>query len=97
MDDLAVMSDDDLFGRYRELDEHRKCADEMLVDARQWEEELAYTQRELAIRRHRRELHGRWLRQEAEYFAHSEDGLPVFDFDNSAFVYAASGGRPRWN
>lgn len=97
MDQLAVMLDDELISRFRGLDDERLQAVNSLMDPQPWEVELAYVRRELAMRRVRREHHDSYLRSESDTFARSEEGLPAGDFDNSAFVYAASGGRPRWN
>lgn len=97
IDVLDVMLDEDLLARYRALDEDRNKVMSSGLDTRPWEEELAYVRREQQVRLRRRDAHSRYesvLRGERNT---SEDGLPAGDFDNSAFVYAASGGRPRWN
>jgi hypothetical protein len=90
------MLDEDLMVRANALEDERRrqCA---TVDVRPWEEEVAYVRREQQIRRVRRELHSEWMRRGDEEFNKREATLPAGDFDNSAFVYAATGGRPRWN
>lgn len=97
IDVLDVMLDEDLIARYRALDEERNKVFMSGLDSRPWEEELAYVRREQQIRQRRRDAHFRFesiLRGER---SRSEDDFPAGDFDNSAFVYAATGGRPRWN
>lgn len=97
MDDLAVMLDEDLIGRLRSLEDMKNQAYEAHVDTRPWEEEIAYIRREQQIRRTRRDNHMDYVRKYEDEFNRSEASLPAGDFDNSAFVYAATGGRPRWN
>lgn len=97
IDTLGTMLDEDLNARYRSLEEDKNKAYAEHLDARPWEEELAYVRREQQLRRVRRDHHVEFLREEQRAFEQSEVGLPAGDFDNSNFVYAASGGRPRWN
>lgn len=96
MDDLAVMLDEDLIVRLRELEDDKSRAYDAHVDVRPWEVELAYIRREQQIRRNRRDAYAEYVRllneeEQNEYL------LPQGDFDNSAYVYAATGGRPRRN
>ena len=97
MDDLGVMLDEDLITRLRSLEEDKNRAYESHMDTRPWEEEIAYIRREQQVRRARRDNHVDYVRKYEEEFARVEASLPAGDFDNSAFVYAANGGRPRWN
>lgn len=97
IDDLGVMLDEDLILRLRALEDARGKALEAHVDPRPWEEELAYVRREQQIRRTRRESHSEYVRKAEEEFARIEALLPAGDFDNTAFVYAATGGHPRYN
>ncbi len=97
IDALATMPDEDLIGRLRALEEEKSKAYEAHVDVRSWEEEIAYIRREQQIRRTRRDAQMEYNRKVESEFAQSEAGLPAGDFDNSVFVYAATGGRPRWN
>jgi len=96
-DVLGTMLDEDLIVRLRVLDEACRTATSSGIDTRPWEEEIAYVKREQHLRRARREQHLIYARKIEQEFNDSERGLPAGDFDNSAFVYAASGGRPRWN
>lgn len=97
IDDLGVMLDEDLVLRLRALEDAKGKAYETGVYARPWEEEIAYVRREQQIRRSRRETFAEYSRKLEEEFARTEASLPAGDFDNTAFVYAATGGRPRWN
>ena len=97
IDVLGTLLDEDLIVRLRALDEERNKAFEARVDTRPWETEVAYVRREQQMRRARRENHTAYLKREEERRNSEEAGLPPGDFDNSAFVYAATGGRPRWN
>jgi len=97
IDDLGIMVDDDLVARLRVLEEDKNRAYESHIDTRPWEEEIAYIRREQQVRRVRRDNHVEYTRKEADEFARAEFNLPAGDFDNSSFVYAATGGRPRWN
>lgn len=97
IDELGVMLDEDLLARGRALEEARAKAFEERVDSRPWEEEIAYVRREQQIRRARRETHSEYVRKAEDEFARVEATLPAGDFDNTEFVYAATGGRPRYN
>ena len=96
-DVLGTMQDEDLILRLRAMDEDRIRAYESGRDTRPWEEEIAYVRREQQIRRTRRDTHAELTRAAQIEYERTEAGLPQGDFDNSAFVYAAMGGRPRWN
>lgn len=97
IDVLGTMQDEDLILRLRAMEEDRTRAYEAGRDTRSWEEEIAYVRREQQIRRIRRDNHMK-ITQAADYeFARLEASLPQGDFDNSAFVYAAMGVRPRWS
>jgi hypothetical protein len=91
------MLDEDLIARLRSLEEDKDRAYEIHADVRPWEEEVAYIRREQQVRRARREAHSEYVHRNEEEFARIEASLPAGDFDNSAFVYAAAGGRPRCN
>ncbi len=97
IDDLGIMQDEDLILRLRAMDDDRSRAHEMGQDTRPWEEEIAYIRREQQIRRIRRDNHAEFTRVAQAEYERIEAGLPQGDFDNSVFVYAAMGGRPRWN
>jgi len=96
-DVLGTMLDEDLIVRLRVLDESHRAATSAGLDTRPWEEEIAYVRREQQLRRGRRDQHLTYVRKMEQAFNLSEMGLPAGDFDNTAFVYAATGGRPRWN
>lgn len=98
IDDLSVMLDEDLGLRVRALEDAKAKAIGAGADnARPWEEEIAYIRREQQIRRGRREAFVEYSRKLEEEFARTEASLPAGDFDNTQFVYAATGGRPRFN
>ena len=97
MDVLSVMQDKDLATRHRDIDEERVLAQEMGYSTLQWEVELAYIKREQQIRNERRQAHAEITAREYEEFYASEAALPSGDDDNSAFVFAATGGKPKWN
>lgn len=97
IDVLGAMLDEDLIVRLRALEDEKGKAYENHQDLAPWEVEIAYIRREQQVRRSRRDNHADYVRKAEEEFARTEAGLPAGDFDNSAFVYAASGGRPRWN
>jgi hypothetical protein len=97
IDVLGAMLDEDLVVRLRVLDDDKNKVYDAHLDARPWEEEIAYIRREQQLRRARRDTHAEYVRKSEDEFARTEAHLPAGDFDNSAFVYAATGGRPRWN
>lgn len=97
MDALAAMQDNELAQRHRTLDDDRLRAQELGYSTQPWEVEIAYVKREQQIRNAHRAAHAEITRREQADFYESEAGLPPGDMDNFAFVYAATGGRPRWN
>lgn len=97
VDVIGTMPDEDLIVRLRALDDDRNRVFEAHLDPRPWEEEIAYIRREQQIRRARRDEHQDYVRRMETEFSLAEFGLPAGDFDNSAYVYAATGGRPRWS
>ena len=97
IDVLGVMLDEDLITRLRSLEDDKNQAYENHQDLKPWEEEIAYIRREQQVRRTRRDKHSEFVTKAESEFVRSEVFLPAGDFDNSNFVYAASGGRPRWN
>jgi len=97
IDVIGTMLDEDVNVRLRLIEEERFKVMDAGGDVRPWEEEVAYLRREQQLRRGRRESHSEWLRSEQEWFDKYEASLPAGDFDNSAYVYAATGGRPRWS
>ena len=99
IDVIGTMLDEDLVVRMRALEGERARVLDEHGDAQPWEEEVAYIRREQQLRRVRRDTHFDFLRRSEEDFNRLEASLPAGDFDNSAFVYAATGGRPTrgWN
>lgn len=99
VDVLSTMLDEDLVVRLRTLESDLEKAYDSYADTRPWEEELAYVKREQQIRRVRRDSHLEFIKQSEFEFARLEASLPAGDFDNSAYVHAASGGRHshRWD
>jgi len=98
IDMLSTMLDEELSDLVHSLENDRMIVLEARFDPRFWEEEVAYARREQQLRRNRRESHDRYLSLCVDQSDVSEDDLPQGDFDNSAYVYAATNGRPpRWN
>jgi len=97
IDTLGTMLDEDLIVRLRALEDEKNKVYEAHQDVRAWEEEIAYNRREQQIRRARRAAHQEYSRRAEGDAGVPEYTLPAGDFDNMAFVYAATGGRPRWN
>jgi hypothetical protein len=79
IDDLAVMSDDELSGRANRFESERN----RVRDSYPWEVEIAYVRREQQIRRQRVDTHSAWIRHNpqdnVEDFADSDgsDGSEV--------------------
>lgn len=86
MDTMFTIPDDALITRLRSLEEDRLKVLDAHLDARPWEEEVAYIRRELQIRRSRREAHQNYMRQLEREFAEAEANLPVADLDNTHFL-----------
>lgn len=99
IDVLATMSDEDMIDHLRALEQGLDRAETNgRSDPRVWQEEIAYVRREQQVRRVRRETHAEFVRTAGVEFESDERHLPAGDFDNMAFVYAATGGRPtRWS
>ena len=98
VDVLGTMLDEDLVVRLRAIDDEKnRLYESGAADPRPWEEEVAYIRREQQIRRARRDAHAEYVQRAEGEFNRLEASLPAGDFDNSAFVYAAQGGRPRYN
>jgi hypothetical protein len=97
IDVLSTMLDEDLLTRFKTLnDEVSRLYENGGADPRPWEEEIAYLRREQQVRRDRRDAHANYIAKEAYEFNRLEASLPAGDFDNSDFVYAAQGGRPKF-
>lgn len=86
IDVLGAQNDEELINRLRSLEEDRNKVLDAHMDARPWEEEVAYIRRELQIRRSRREAHQAYVRTLEREFAESEANLPVADLDNTHFL-----------
>lgn len=97
VDVLGTMLDEDIVVRLRVLEEDRNKVIETHGETRPWEDEIAYVRREQQMRRVRRDSHSEYVKKATEEFDKLEASLPAGDFDNSVFVYAESGGRPRWS
>lgn len=88
MDDLAVLTDEELYARSRLLDEDRQYMFNAGAVSRPWEEELAYVKRELMLRKSRRDAHEAYVRQIEREFQEQERNLPMADMDNTQFLRA---------
>jgi hypothetical protein len=72
IDDLAMMSDEELVHQANLLEHDRGVVLEARLDARPWEEEIAYVRREQQLRRSRRDAHADWQVKFASTIAASE-------------------------
>lgn len=61
MDDLALISDEELVGRAARMEADRRRAASRGADLQPWEAEVAYVRREQAIRQRRAEAHIAYL------------------------------------
>ena len=61
IDDIAMMSDEELTSQVRTLEKDREVVLDARLDPRPWEEEVAYIRREQQIRRYRRDAHFNWM------------------------------------
>lgn len=86
IDVLGTLNDEELINRLRSLEDDRNKVLDAHLDAKSWEEEVAYIRRELQIRRSRREAHQDYVRQLEREFAEAEANLPVADLDNTHFL-----------
>ena len=85
IDELAMLSDDELTYRYKTLDDVRLRVVDSREETKLWEEELAYVKREQQIRRARREAHERYVKSSGEDFMDHPDNelnFPTVNFDN---------------
>lgn len=86
MDDLAAMSDEELNSKSYALHADRNKVIDRGIDAKLWDIELAYVYREFQLRRTRRDVHERFMRDQARQFAEEEARLPSAEFDNLRYV-----------
>lgn len=86
MDDLAVMSDEQLHARLRMLSDECSTVYETHHDAKPWEEEVSYIRREQQIRQVRHDAHERYWQAENAASNVDERFLPNADLDNSRFL-----------
>lgn len=91
MDDIGIMTDDDLLERLRALETDREKVLDANMEAIPWEVESCYIRRELQMRRYRHGEHEAYLNdleRENRDAQRLEDSYPVADLDNSAFMFA---------
>lgn len=89
MDDIAVLTDEELVEAISRLDVERRKVLSERCDAKDWEIELCYLRREMQIRRKRRETHDSFMESlsaEDKELRKLEKTLPVADFDNTVFM-----------
>jgi hypothetical protein len=79
MDDIAIMSDEEVFARAGSLENDRAKIADYRLDPTPWEVEIAYYRREQGIRRARREIHEAFVKENAEFYA-SLDAESAGDF-----------------
>ena len=89
MDDIAIISDEELYERLRVLEADRDRALTNHFEPNLWEIELAYLQREAQLRRVRRNAHEHYVKQIEREFAAAEAAAPVADLDNTHFLRMA--------
>jgi hypothetical protein len=85
-DTLSIVSDDDLNSIYNHLEHDRNLALAVNGDARPWEDEISYVQREMQMRRIRHDAHVEFVRQTERENARIEASLPYADLDNTRFL-----------
>lgn len=88
-DDIAALSDEDLMTQIGKLDEERKKVYDERADTRPWDEELCYFRREAQVRRKRRDIHEKFLKEqerETRDAQRFEKSLPSADLDNTQFM-----------
>ncbi|NBT35357.1 MAG: hypothetical protein EBT03_07435 [Betaproteobacteria bacterium] len=61
MDELAIMSDEELAGRASRLEGERRRVASSSSELRPWEEEIAYVRREQALREDRSKAHAAYM------------------------------------
>lgn len=89
LDDIAIMSDEDLANGFHILIEDRNKVANARQDTRSWDEEICYFRREMHIRRERREFHENWIKSEDDEIKQSqwdEKFLPAADLNNSSYM-----------
>ena len=86
IDVLGITPDEELINRLRSLEESRQKVLDAHLDARLWEEEVAYIRRELQIRRSRRDAHEVYMKKLEREYVDAERNLPVADLDNTNFL-----------
>lgn len=73
MDEIAIMSDEEVFARAGSLENDRAKVLDHRLDPTPWEIEIAYYRREQGIRRLRREIHEVFVKENAEFYASLEE------------------------
>jgi len=73
MDEIAIMSDEEVFARANTLENDRMKVLDHRLDPTPWEVEIAYYRREQGIRRVRRELHESFVKEHADFYASLEE------------------------
>ncbi len=84
MDDIAVYSDDELFGKVSRFENERMRILEARLDPSPWEIEIAYLRREMGIRKIRREKHEVFLKENAHLLENDDYFEGEVEFNNSA-------------
>lgn len=78
IDDLALMSDDELLTLQQSLNLNLDKATKKMFETKNIEEELAYVQREWQIRSDRKLAHAKWVDNIRREIYDEEKNLPVF-------------------
>lgn len=88
IDQLAELADEELVAHLRELRSALDKVRKERCNAQAWEVELCYAERELTIRKDRREAHRSYLKSIGELSTKEvrEENLPSADLDNSSFT-----------
>ena len=86
MDALSVISDDDLSNRAQAITSDRAKVIDSGNDPLLWEIELCYTQREFQMRRSRREMHEKFMKDQSKISFDDESELPSAEFDNLRYA-----------
>jgi hypothetical protein len=83
MDVIAIMSDEEVYSRAASLEGERNKIVDYRLDPFNWEVEIAYLRREMGIRKVRRDLHEKFMKENAALLAEiSEEGYAEFEFNS---------------
>lgn len=88
IDQLGQLSDEELITQLRSMRSALDIVRKERCSAKEWQTELCYIERELILRRTRREAHQEYLASIGEVHSNEiqEKNLPSADLDNTSFT-----------